>query len=131
VLFLRREHVKRNADLSLVRNRKAGKVAVKRLRDASLCLKNEEMDKFYEEILRAIWGYLSDKLNIPVSELTRSRALSSLAAKGIDEDRLNSLNNILDTCEFARFSPSASETEAAAIYDGTSQFIKSVENSTG
>ena len=85
VLFLRREHIRRNSDLSQVRNRKAGKVAVKRLHNAAICLKNDEIDRFYEEILKAIWGYLSDKLNIPVSDLTRSNAISALTEKGIDE----------------------------------------------
>jgi hypothetical protein len=131
VLFLRREHVRRNSDLSLVRNRKAGKVAVKRLHTASLLLKNDQKDKFYEEILKALWGYLSDKLNIPVSELNRNNALVALSEKGIDEERLKNLVHILDTCEFARYSPSASDTEAETIYDGATQFIKSVENSIG
>jgi hypothetical protein len=131
VLFIRREHLRRNSDKSLVRNRKAGKVAVKRLHTASVCLKNQQMDKFYEEILKATWGYLSDKLNIPVSELTRTNAISSLIEKGIDEERIKNLNSILDTCEFARFAPSASGAEAENIYEGASQFIKSVENSIG
>lgn len=129
ILFLRREHIRRNSDVNLVRNRKAGKVAVKRLHSASVCLKNDEIDKFYEEILKAIWGYLSDKLNIPVSDLTRSNAIASLSEKGIDEERLNRLVNILDTCEFARYAPSSSGTEASSIYEGASQFINSVENS--
>jgi hypothetical protein len=131
ILFLRREHIRRNSDLSLVRNRKAGKVAVKRLKSASVCLKNDQIDKFYEEILKAIWGYLSDKLSIPVSDLTRTNAVSSLVDKGIDEERIKSLTEILDACEYARFAPSASGTEAATIYEGASQFIKSVENSIG
>jgi hypothetical protein len=131
VLFLRREHLKRNADLSLVRNRKAAKVAVKRLHAASTCLENEEIDKFYEEILKAIWGYLSDKLNIPVSDLTRNNAVTSLLEEGIDEEKIRNLNQILDTCEFARFAPSASGTEAETIFEGATQFIKSVENSIG
>jgi BatD DUF11 like domain len=131
VLFIRREHVKRNSDLSLVRNRKAGKIAAKRLRAASVCLKNEQNDKFYEEILKAIWGYLSDKLNIPVSDLTRNKAISSLSERGVDDTRTENLIYILDTCEFTRFSPSASGTEAPAIYEGTTQFIKSVENTIG
>jgi hypothetical protein len=131
ILFLRREHIRRNSDLSLVKNRKAGKVAVKRLRSASECLKNEQIDKFYEEILKAIWGYLSDKLNIPVSDLTRNNAVSSLIEQGIDEERINNLNHLLDRCEYARFAPSSSGTEAATIYEGASQFIKSVENSIG
>jgi hypothetical protein len=129
VLFLRREHVRRNADLSQVKNRKAGKVAVKRLHNAAVCLKNEEIDKFYEEILKAIWGYLSDKLNIPVSELTRVNAMDVLTDHGISEDKLASLRNILDTCEYARYAPNASETAATEIYDGALQFIKFVENS--
>jgi hypothetical protein len=131
ILFLRREHIRRNSDLSLVRNRKAGKVAVKRLHAASLCLKNEQIDSFYEEILKALWGYLSDKLSIPVSELTRNNAISLLEERGIDEEKIKSLNNILDSCEFARFAPSASGTEAETIYEGATQFINSVENSIG
>ena len=131
VLFLRREHIRRNSDLSLVRNRKAGKIAGKRLRLASECLKNDDIDKFYEEILNALWGYISDKLNIPVSDLTRTNAISALSEKGISEEKIKSLNEILDTCEFARYSPSKSGTEAATIYNGASQFIRSVENSIG
>jgi len=131
VLFLRREHIRRNSDQTLVKNRKAAKVAVKRLHTASVCLKNDEIDKFYEEILKALWGYLSDKLNIPVSDLTRNNAVVSLSERGIDEERIKSLNSILDACEFARFSPSSSETEAGTIYEGASQFIRSVENSIG
>jgi hypothetical protein len=131
VLFLRREHIRRNSDLSLVRNRKAGKIAGKRLRQASECLKKDDIDKFYEEILSALWGYISDKLNIPVSDLTRTNAISALSEKGISDERIKSLNEILDTCEFARYSPSKSGTEAATIYDGASQFIRSVENSIG
>jgi len=131
ILFLRREHIRRNSDMSLVRNRKAGKVAVKRLKNASICLKNEEIDKFYEEIHKAIWGYLSDKLNIPVSDLSRSSAIESLSDKGIDEEMLKSLNNILDGCEYARFAPAGTESEAANMYEGASLFIKSVENSIG
>ena len=131
VLFLRREHIRRNSDISQVKNRKAGKVAVKRLHLASVCLKNDEMDKFYDEILKAIWGYLSDKLNIPVSDLTRSNAIATLREYGIEENEIESLSKILDTCEFARFAPSASGTEAASIYEEASQFIKSVENLIG
>jgi hypothetical protein len=129
VLFLRREHIRRNSDLSIVRNRKAGKVAVKRLKTASMCLKNEQIDEFYEEILKAVWGYLSDKLNIPVSELTRTNAIASLTERGVDDERIALLNSILDTCEYARFAPSGSGAEAENMYEGTSQFIKSVENS--
>jgi hypothetical protein len=131
ILFLRREHIRRNSDLSMVRNRKAGKVAIKRLHNASVCLKNDEIDQFYDEILKAVWGYLSDKLNIPVSDLTRTNSIDALRKEGIDEDIIKNLSEILDTCEFARFAPSSSGTEAESIYEGTSHFIKSVENFIG
>lgn len=129
VLFVRREHIRRNSDVTLVRNRKAGRVAIKRLKTASMCLKNNEIDIFHEEILKAIWGYLSDKLNIPVSDLSRNKAISILAEEGVEEEKIQKMNEILDACEYARFSPSASGTEAASIYEGASQFIRSVENS--
>ena len=128
VLFIRREHIRRNSDLATVKNRKAAKVAGKRLKEASLCLKNNTTDKFYEEILKAIWGYLSDKLGIPVSDLTRNSVAETLKQFGIDESEVNNLTSILDTCEYARFSPATSEAEAEKIYEGTSRFISLVEN---
>jgi hypothetical protein len=131
ILFLRREHIRRNSDVTQVRNRKAAKIAIQRLHKASLCLKNDEMDTFYDEILKALWGYLSDKLSIPVSELTRVNAIAALNEFGVDDDKIESLSKILDTCEYARFAPSSSGTEAASVYDGASQFIKSVENLIG
>ncbi len=131
VLFIRREHVRRNSDLAAVRNRKAGKTAVKRLRQASVCLKNGETDRFYEEILKAIWGYLSHKLNINVSDLTRNNAVSILRDNGIGDEEINMLIDILDTCEYARYAPSASGTGASGVYENTSRFIKSIENLIG
>ncbi len=129
ILFARREHIRRNADITAVRNRKAGKVAAGRLKEASVCLKKGETDRFYEEILKALWGYLSDKLNIPVSDLTRSSALAALTEKGIDEEKIRILTGLLDKCEYARYAPASSGTEVTAIYDEASGFIRSVENS--
>ncbi|MBG0859899.1 MAG: protein BatD [Bacteroidales bacterium] len=128
VLFIRREHIRRNADLAVVKNRKAGRVAVKRLREASKCLKHGQMDRFHEEILKAIWGYLSDKLNIPVSELTRTNAIKALAAEGIDDENIKNLTDILDRCEYARYAPAAAVTEASSVYDGASRFIRTLES---
>jgi len=129
VLFARREHIRRNADITAVRNRKAGKVAGKRLREASACMKREEIDRFHEEILKSVWGYLSDKLNIPVADLTRNNALTALKGRGVKEEVLDSLVSILDKCEYARYAPSSTATEATEIYNGASKFIRAVENS--
>ena len=129
ILFIRREQIRRNADLAKVKNRKAGKTASKRLREAEKCLKSKENEKFYDEILKALWGYLSDKLNIPVSELTRNSAVSSLTEKGIPEEEINNLSSLLDSCEYARFAPSTSLSEAEKIFEGASKLIRYIENS--
>jgi len=128
VLFIRREHIRRNADITSVRNRKAARVAGKRLKEAQICLKEGATDRFYEEILKALWGYLSDKLSIPVSDLNRNRAISSLTEKGIDTNELKDLELIIDACEYARYAPSASVTEAEKIFEGSARFIRLVEN---
>ncbi|MGB8490751.1 MAG: protein BatD, partial [Bacteroidales bacterium] len=103
----------------------------KRLREASLWLKDGSKDKFYEEIQKAIWGYLSDKLNIPVSDLTRNSAVESLREKGVSEEEISNLTSVIDTCEFTRFAPSSSDSEASNIYEDASRFIRYVENSMG
>jgi hypothetical protein len=131
VLFIRREHIRRNSDLVAVRNRKAGKTAVKRLRQASVCLKKGENDKFHEEILKAMWGYLGHKFNIPVSDLNRNSAVSILKEQGIEDADIKVLTDILDTCEYAQYAPSATTTGASVVYENASRFIRSVENSIG
>jgi len=129
ILFVRREHIRRNSDIAAVKNRKAGKVAVKRLKVASICLKKGETKRFYKEIHDALWAYLSDKLSIPVSDLTRNSAVSALQEKGIDAEKIDNLTQILDKCEYAIYAPASSGSEVSAIYDEASRFIRSVENS--
>lgn len=131
ILFIRQEQVKRNADVVSVRNRKAAKIARKRMKMASSYLKEEPKDKFYEEILKSLYGYLSDKLGIPASDLTRNNASDSLRDRGVNDETISLLMSILDKCEFARYAPSSSDTEASDIFEGASLFIKSVENKIG
>jgi hypothetical protein len=131
ILFIRREHIRRNSDLSAVKNRKAGKMAAQRLKAASECMKHNETDRFYEEILKAVWGYLSDKLNIPLSDLNRVNVMTVLKEKGIEDDLLNKLTNILEVCEYARFAPSSAGSGIHEIYEGAGSFIKTIENSIG
>lgn len=131
VLFIRREQIRRNADIIAVKNRKAAKIAGKRLKDASACMKKGENDRFYEEVLKGLWGYLSDKLNIPVSSLNKINAVNALTGLGLADEEIKQLTDILDTCEYARYSPSGSASELTEIYEGASQFIKLLENSIG
>jgi hypothetical protein len=94
-------------------------------------MKSGRIDSFHEEILKAVWGYLSDKLNIPVSELARNNALAILSDRGISDDDIASLESILDKCEYARYAPSSSDTGVSGIYDVTSKFIRAIENKLG
>jgi hypothetical protein len=118
-----RKKIKENANLTLVRNKKANKVALKRLKEASVFLKNNQAEKFYESVIKALWGYLSDKLSIPVAELNRQKASESLLSKGIDQEIVTELMKIIDDCEFARYAPAAFSGTMKDIYDGAARVM--------
>ena len=73
-----RKQVKENANIALVRTKKANKTAVKRLKNAGKLLKENKKEEFYDEVLRALWGYLSDKLSIPLANLTKDNVEAEL-----------------------------------------------------
>jgi len=131
ILIIRREHIRRNADVSRVKNRKAGKIARKRLTSAEQYLKSGDNEKFYEELHKALWGYLSDKLVIPFAEINREKIVESLKEKGFDDNQVEQVKNIIDKCEFARFAPAAPPAEAAEIFKEATKLIKTVENKLG
>lgn len=125
--LLFRKHVKDNADVDLVKNRKANRIARKRLKYAQKLLKAGNKDKFYEEVMKAIWSYLSDKLIIPVSAINKEKVAIVLHEKGVNEELLNQLTNILKTCEFARFAPGTGQQEMGNLYEETIQVISDIE----
>ena len=86
-----------------MRLKKADRYARKRLTRSAELLKQGETNRFYEELLGAVWGYLSDKLNIPLSALSRETARSALQARSIDENLMDKLFKIIDECEVARY----------------------------
>ncbi|MBK5721599.1 protein BatD [Dysgonomonas sp. Marseille-P4677] len=123
-----RKQIKANADIALMRTKKANKVATKRLKLAKQYLQANKKDNFYEEILRAVWGYLSDKLTIPVSELNRENIENELTKYGVDEILINQFIGILDTGEFARYAPSESEHAMDDLYSDTVDAIGKMES---
>ena len=125
--LLFRKHVKDNADVDLVKNRKANRIARKRLKYAQKLLKAGNKDKFYEEVMKAIWSYLSDKLSIPVSAINKEKVAVVLEERGVDKVLLNQLTNILNTCEFARFAPGSGQQEMGNLYEETIQVISDIE----
>lgn len=116
VLVWRRNYIRQNANAVLTRNRKARKYAIKRLKKAKEYLAHSKKENFYEEVLKAIWGYISDKLNIPVSELSRETAREELLNSGVEKDMITRVLNLLDTCEFARYAPASSENTMESDY---------------
>jgi tetratricopeptide (TPR) repeat protein len=114
--FIYRKQVKENANIALVRTKKANKMAVKRLKIAGRLLKANRTEEFHEEVLRALWGYLSDKLNIPQSNLTKDNVETELTQHGVDETLIKEFMDILNTCEFARYAPSQAPDAMDKLY---------------
>ncbi|MDR1406612.1 MAG: BatD family protein [Tannerella sp.] len=123
-----RKQVKENANIALVRTKKANRTAIRRLKTAEKLLKENKREAFYEEILRAIWGYLSDKLNIPLSVLTRDNVETELGKYGVDESLLNEYMDILNTCEFARYAPNQMSDAMEHLFRQTVDAISKMEN---
>lgn len=122
-----RNHIKLQGNQQLLRNKKAEKLARKRLKIArSLMDKNQE-SQFYDEIFRALWGYLSDKLSIPISILNKENVEGAFKAKKVPGELSESFINTLDDCEFARFAPGEKENKMAEIYQKALNTIVTIE----
>jgi hypothetical protein len=102
-LVLRKKIAHDHADIAGLKLRKADKYARKRLRKCEILLKQGNDTAFYEEMLGALWGYLSHKLNIPISLLSKDSARTALQGRGVDEDLINQLFEVTNTCEMARY----------------------------
>jgi hypothetical protein len=128
VLFLTavtifRLYFKRKADVRLLRNRKASKMAKRRLRIADKARKSNEQDTFFEETEKAIWGYLSDKLTIEPSSLSRERVLQLLGNAGVQEETLTELTRIIDECEYSRYAPSSERSDMNTLYRDAARLL--------
>lgn len=123
-----RKQVRENSNLALVRTKKANKTAVRRLKNAGKLMKAGQREAFYDEVLRALWGYLSDKLNIPQAELTKDNVEAELAKYGVDEALTQEFMEILNTCEFARYAPSAASDAMDKLYEQTVDAIGKMES---
>ena len=118
----------RRADIVGTKNRKATKMALKRLNLAGTFLKQSLYTAFYEELHKALLGFISDKLNIPVAELSRERITESLREGNVAEKYIETFINILDACEFARYAPDAGHEAMAAHYDAALDVISSIDS---
>jgi len=127
VLFvLRRKQIQRNSDMVSLKNRRANKVSQKRLKLANQFLKENKKEAFYDEILLAMWGYVSNKLNIPQAQLSRDNILETFKNKKIEENLSEKFIKVLDECEFAKYSP-AGQADMQQVYKDASEVILAME----
>ncbi len=122
-----RNMVKQSGNVALMKSRRANKIAGKRLALAKKFLQEKKRNEYYEEIFKALWGYISDKLSIPVAELTKEKIKETMLAKNVNEATINEFIALLDKAEFARFAPVGGEREMDTIYTESVDVISKIE----
>ena len=128
LFFVLKRKALENSNIEFVRNKKANKQAQKRLKMAQKLLNEGKKDKFYEEVLKAVWDYLSDKLAIPAASLTKERGEAELTEEGVNADAIKQFTDILNTCEFARYAPNSGQQEMGNLYAEAIDAISNLED---
>ena len=118
----------RRADIAGAKNRKATKMALKRLHLAGTFLRQNLYTAFYEELHKALLGFISDKVNTPVAELSKERVADILSGGGVPQQQIDEFVGLLDACEFARYSPSSGNDAMAAHYQAALNVISSIDS---
>lgn len=116
-----------NADIGKMRGKKANKVATKRLKKAKQLMLGGKQNEFYDEVLRALWGYVGDKLNIPVEQITRDNISQRLSEHSVDEDTISKFIGALDECEFERYAPGDAKGNMTKTFEAAMTAIMRIE----
>ncbi len=128
ILFIiLRKIIRENSDLVRSKNKRANHLAQRKLKQAQKHWKKGEKDAFYDEILRALWSYMSDKLSIPVANLTKDKVHEELLKQGVDQEQIDAFMQVLNTCEFARYAPSTSDDPMGELYEQVINVISNLE----
>ena len=128
VIFIFRKRALDNADVVKMKGKRANKVAVKRLRQANKFLEKNDQSHFYEEVMRALWGYVGDKLNMPVTQLSKENIMETLEGHGISEQVIRSFIAALDDCEFNQYAPGDPVGNMNKTYTSAIQAIVEIED---
>lgn len=128
VLLLRREKLKRNADITRLRNRRAAKSARKKLSKARSLLDAGKPEMVNAVLAGALWGYLGDKLAIPLSDLTKDKCYTALRSNKVEEDLINELDLVLSATEYSRYSPSSEGESPDGLYRRASALVGKLDN---
>lgn len=127
IVVLRRKQIRDNANIALMRKRKANKVARQRLKESAKYIKENNPEKFYDNLLKALWGYLSDKFNISLSNLSREVIKETLESKSTDPQFYTRFIDLADICELSRYSPNNSAAQLDEVYNKAVQLISEFE----
>lgn len=122
-----RKQIRENADIVKVKNKKANKMAQRRLKLAQKLWKEDKKEAFYEEVLKAVWNYLGDKLSMPTSSLNRDNVAGELERRSVPAELIDELVKVLDTCEYARYAPIAGENPMGELYEQVVNLISSLD----
>jgi hypothetical protein len=122
-----RRQLRLNADLDLKRTRGANKVAVRRLKEAAAALRDKNVAQFYASVHKSMLGYVSDKLRIPMSELSRDNVEQRLAQHGATDEQVQRYVEVLSTCEYARYAPSDDARAMDDLYARATAIINDLE----
>ena len=117
-----------NANVTKMRGKKANKVASKRLKKAARLMSDNKPSEFYDEVLRALWGYVGDKLNIPVEQLSHDNISQRLSERSVGEDTISQFIGALDECEFERYAPGDPKGNMNKVYDKAINAIEKIES---
>lgn len=128
-IIIHRKKVAENANIAGKRKKKANKVAVRRLKIAKALLKENKKNEFYDEILKTLLGYISDKLNMPVSQLSKENIVMELSKKSVPEELIKEFEDVLNESEFARYAPGDAVTAMDNVYEMAINVISRMENS--
>ncbi len=120
-------YVSLHADMVAFNSRRANKMARRRLRKANAAIRQNDHDRFYDELLLALWGYLGDKLKMPTSELMRDNVRQVLVEKSISSDTIDLFIRIIDDAEFAKYSPAAAGQTIKEAYQEAADIIDRLE----
>lgn len=115
-LFVRHQNKKQRANIQLMKNKKANRIARQRLKQSRRYMKENQNIAFYDELTRSMWLYLSEKLGIAIAELTKDKAREEMMDNEVDEKTIEEFLQILDDCEFARYAPSKERKSMEELY---------------
>ena len=113
-----RKQIRESQNAALVRGKRANKVAVQRFRVAKRYMEEQNRHAFYEEMLRALWGYMGDKFNIPVANLTKENVREELHKRGVSAEESQRFTSIITKCDEAQYSPAASAQMSEVYAEG-------------